>query len=178
VRSAKYVISPTEYGGLGWHVSGSNVIAGFPNVVLNSETEKGSTTMSDWDAGTDIDANHVDAGEQHYDLDQTHAAQGDQHDSNVDYNAYGQANNYEHDVNLEQGHHVEYDNPNGAHYAETDFTNYNGHEAASSAEFGQEFSAESHDSGFSDFDHLRESFDAQHINADSFSGPSSAIAAN
>jgi hypothetical protein len=139
-------------------------------------------TMSDWD-GTDTtgttgtEAGHVDAGEQHSDLDHGQAAYGNEHDASQDYDAFGQANSYEHDVDFNQGHHVEYDNPSGAHYAETDYTNYSGHEAASSAAFGEHYAADSHDASFADLDHLRESFDAQYLHADGAGSGEQALAA-
>jgi hypothetical protein len=132
--------------------------------------------MSDWD-GTETtdtvdtyDAGHVDAGEQNYDLEQGHAAYADEHDASQDYAAYGEANAYENDVNFEQGHHVEYDSPNGAHFEETDYTNYSSHEAASSAAYGEHYSATEHDASSSELDYLREHFDAQYLHADNYAG--------
>jgi hypothetical protein len=122
--------------------------------------------MSDWDGTDTIDAGHVDAGEQSYDLDHASQAYGSEHDANQDYAAYGEANQYENDVNFEQGHHVEYDNPSGAHYEESDYTNYDSHEAASSAAFGEHYSANEHDASFGELDQLREHFDAQYLHAD------------
>ena len=126
--------------------------------------------MSDWDGTDTVDAGHVDAGEQSYDLDHASQAYGSEHDASQDYAAYGEANSYENDVNFEQGHHVEYDSPAGAHYAETDYTNYDSHEAASSAAFGEHYSATEHDASFGQLDQLREHFDAQYLHADTFGG--------
>jgi hypothetical protein len=126
-----------------------------------------------YDAGHDsgYDGGHVDAGEQHYDLDHNAQAYGNEHDAAQNHDAYGQANNYENDQHFEQGHAVEYDNPNGAHYAEQNYTNYDSHEAASNAAYGEHDSAESHDSAFAELDHLKESFDSQYLHADQYEIP-------
>jgi hypothetical protein len=124
---------------------------------------------SGYDGGHD--ASQLDAGEQHYDLDHNAQAYGNEHDANQDYNAYGEANNYENDQHLDHGHAVEYDNPQGGHYAEQDYTNYDSHEAASSAAFGEHYSAESHDAAFADLDHLKESFDAQYLHEGQYEVP-------
>jgi hypothetical protein len=118
-----------------------------------------------------FDAGHVDAGEQHFELD--HGAQqfGTDQDHQLEHNAYGEANNYENDQHFQQGHAVEYDSPNGAHFAEQDYTNYDSHEAASSAAYGEHYSAESHDSAYAELDHLKESFDAQYLHADQYEIP-------
>jgi hypothetical protein len=151
-----------------WHVSGSaEHVRPITFDTSTQHSERKEHLMSDgFDGG--FDASHVDAGEQHYDLDHGHQEFGSDQSHSVDANAYGEANNYENDQHLEQGHAVEYDNPNGAHYAEQDYTNYDGHEAASSASFGQEFSSEDHSQQAGEFDHLREQFDAAHFNATSF----------
>jgi hypothetical protein len=120
--------------------------------------------MSD-DFTGDYDASHVDAGEQSYDLDHAQSEYGTDSAHSVDASQYGEVNAYENDQHYEQGHHVEYDSPANAHYEETDYTNFDGHEAASNASFGEQFSETSHNEAFANLDHLQESFQAEHFSA-------------
>ena len=134
--------------------------------------------MSDWDGSVDTyDQGHVDAGEQNYDLEHGHQAYANEHDASQDYAAYGEANAYEKDVNFEQGHQVEYDSPNGSHFAETDYTSLNSHEAASSAAYGEEYHATEHDASYAELDQLKEHFDAQYLHADQYTGGEQALSA-
>jgi hypothetical protein len=120
--------------------------------------------MSD-DFTGDYDASHVDAGEQSYDLDHGAQQYGNEADHSVDASQYGEANSYENDQHFEQGHHVEYESPANAHYEEQDYTNFDGHEAASSASFGEHFSEDSHNEAFANLEHLQESFQGEHFSA-------------
>jgi hypothetical protein len=115
-----------------------------------------------------FDAGHVDAGEQHYELD--HGAQqfGSDQDHQVEHNAYGEANTYENDQHFDQGHAVEYDSPNGAHFEEQEYTNYDGHEAATSASFGEQYAESDHAEAFGQLDTLHEQFDGAQFSATGF----------
>jgi hypothetical protein len=114
--------------------------------------------MSDY---VDYDQGHQDA-----DLDQGHQEAGYEQDHAVDYDAYGQAHNYENDQHYNHGHAVEYDSPAGAHYAEQDYTNYDSHVAESDAAYGEHYAATEHDASFGELDYLREHFDAEFAHAD------------
>ena len=118
----------------------------------------------------DVLAAHVDAGEQSYDLDHNAQAYGSEHDAAQDYQAYGEANTYENDVNFEQGHHVEYDNPNGAHYEEQDYTSYDHNAAETDHVFAAEGSEQSHESEYDELDALRERLDASFASGTEYHG--------
>jgi hypothetical protein len=120
--------------------------------------------MSD-DLTGDYDASHVDAGEQNYDLDHAQSEYGTDSDHSLEANQYGEVNQYENDQHFEQGHHVEYDSPTNAHYEEQNYTNFDGHEAASNASFGEQFSESSHNEAFANLEHLQESFQGEHFSA-------------
>ena len=123
--------------------------------------------MSDGFDGFDgADASHVDAGEQHFDLDHGASQFGSDQDHSLEHNAYGQADSHEEDVNYNHGHAVEFDSPAGAHYEETEFTNYDGHVAESDAAYGEHYAATSHDASFGELDYLREHFDADFARGD------------
>jgi len=122
------------------------------------------------------EATHVDEGHQDYDLDHGHQEYGSDQDHSLQHNAYGEATSHEADVNYNHGHAEEYDSPAGAHYAEQDYTNYNAHEADSSASYAENLSESDHSEQFSEIEHLRESlesghFEATHIETPGYNGP-------
>jgi len=127
----------------------------------------------DYDAGNDhyeapdtgTDAYSADADHNSYDLDHGHAASGYESDHAVDANQYGEAANYEKDVNFDQGHAVEYDSPAGAHFEEQDYTSLDTHEAASSAAFSSEYSENSHNEAFQGIEQLQEHLESAHFSA-------------
>jgi hypothetical protein len=125
--------------------------------------------MSD-DTTGDYDAGHVDGGEQSYDLDHGQSDHGTDASHSLDANQYGAANSYENEQHFEQGHHVEYESPANTHYEEQDFTNLDGHEAASNAAFGDQFSEGTHNEAFGNLEHLQESFQGEHFNATGVDG--------
>jgi hypothetical protein len=127
--------------------------------------------MSDGFDGFDgADASHVDAGEQHFDLDHGASQFGSDQDHSLEHNAFGQADSHEEDVNYNHGHAVEFDSPAGAHYAEQDYTNFAGHEADTSASYGENLSEADHAEQFGNVEHLQEQFDAAHFDATAFQG--------
>ena len=128
--------------------------------------------MSDgFDGGYDgADASHVDAGEQHYDLDHGQSQYGSDQDHALNYQDYGQADQHEADQHYNHGHAVEFDSPAGEHYAEQDYTNFDGHEADSHVAFGENLAEADHAEQFGSIDHLQEQFDAAHFDATTFEG--------
>jgi len=115
------------------------------------------------DAGHD--AYNAEADHQAYDLQHDHAASGYDADHQVDSSQYGQAADYEKDVNFQQGHAVEYDSPSGSHFEEQEYTNLNTHEAASEAAYGQEYSESDHKEAFSEIETLQERLESSHFSA-------------
>jgi hypothetical protein len=129
--------------------------------------------MSDWDGGTyghDAGAgNEHDSlvhGEQEHDLNQLHNEYGNDSDSLHQFDQHGHQAGYENDQDFQNGHHVEYDNPNGSHFEQTDFTNASSHEAAYESDFGQSSIDATHDESFGDLDALQERFSADFTGAE------------
>src|SRR3954469_17525282 len=120
--------------------------------------------MSDYetgDAGYDGGDNsygNCEAGQEHESLDQLHQAQGSEADYNNQFNVYEQDHASAEATSFDQGHHVEYDNPNGAHYEESNFTSYDHNAAETDHVFAAEGSESSHQAEFSELDALREQF--------------------
>jgi hypothetical protein len=119
------------------------------------------TAMSDYG-----DFGHVETGHENYDLDHGQQAYGNEHDASQNYDAYGQAHNYENDQHYNHGHAVEYDSPTGEHYAEQDYTNYDSHIAESDAAYGEHYDSTEHNASFGELDYLREHFDADFARGD------------
>jgi len=121
--------------------------------------------MSDIDTGydgggSDVDYGHFSAGEQHDGLDQLHQAQGSEADYNSQFGVYEQDHHAAESTDFAQGHHVEVDQPAGAHYESTDFTNYNHDASVDDHVFAAEGSESSHQAEFGELDALSRSFDA------------------
>jgi hypothetical protein len=116
------------------------------------------------------DYTDLDHGQESYDLDHGHQEYGNEHDHQLDYQQYGEAQNYENDQHFDHGHAVEYDSPNGAHYEEQDYTNYDSHEAASHEAYGENLSESDHSAAYGEADYLREHFDAEYLHLDHLGG--------
>jgi hypothetical protein len=119
--------------------------------------------MSDWDgsdydhdAGTGTEHDSLQHAEQANDLNQLHQEYGDQHDSLDTNQQYGHVAGYENDQDFNNGHHVEYDGPNGMHFEQTDFTQAEARENGFEADFGQSEMHASHDEAYGELDSLQE----------------------
>ncbi|WP_327011295.1 hypothetical protein OHA72_30855 [Dactylosporangium sp. NBC_01737] len=110
------------------------------------------------DGGTDY--GQIETGQQHESLDQLHQASGSEADYNNQFNVYEQDHAAAESTSFDQGHHVEYSNPSGEHYEESDFTSYDHSAAESDHVFAAEGSESSHQAEFSTLDALREQLDS------------------
>jgi hypothetical protein len=139
--------------------------------------------MSDWDAGDtghdagDVDYGHFETGQEHGELDQLHQAQGSEADYNNQFNVYEQDHADAESTSFDQGHHVEYDNPAGAHYEESDFTSFDHNAAEQDHVFAAEGSESSHEAESSELDALRQQFDTTFASGTELHGDSAGISA-
>jgi hypothetical protein len=124
--------------------------------------------MSEWDggdyghdSGTGNEHDALAHTEQEHDLNQLHQNYGDEHDALHTNEQYGHAAGFENDQNFQNGHHVEYDNPGGSHFEQTDFTDASSHEAGFEQDFGQSSVDATHDQSAGELDSLREHFEAE-----------------
>src|SRR4051812_16715801 len=88
--------------------------------------------MSDiegYDGGGDVDYGHYEAGQEHGDLEQLHQAAGSENDYNSQFGVFEQDHASAESTSFDQGNHVEYSDPSGAQYEESNFTSYD-HNAA------------------------------------------------
>jgi hypothetical protein len=109
------------------------------------------------DGGTDY--GQYETGQQHESLDQLHQTSGSEADASNQFGVYEQGHASAESTSFDQGHHVEYTNPSGAHYEESDFTSYDHNEAETDHVFAAEGSESSHQAEFSTLDTLREQLD-------------------
>ena len=122
--------------------------------------------MSEWDSGdTGVDYGHVEAGQEHESLDQLHQVNASEADYNNQFNVYEQDHAAAESTSFDQGHHVEYTNPNGAHYEESDYTSYDHSEAEADHVFAAEGSESSHESQYSEIDALQARLDSAFASA-------------
>jgi len=138
--------------------------------------------MSDIDTGydgggSDVDYGHFSAGEQHDGLDQLHQAQGSEADYNSQFGVYEQDHHAAESTDFAQGHHVEVDQPAGAHYESTDFTNYNHDASVDDHVFAAEGSESSHQAQFSELDALKARFATGFESGTVFSGSNAELEA-
>ena len=103
--------------------------------------------MSDFDTGADY--GHVEAGQEHESLDQLHQVNASEADYNNQFNVYEQDHASAENTSFDQGHHVEYSDPSGAHYEESDFTSYDHSAAETDHVFAAEGSESSHTAEYS-----------------------------
>jgi len=129
--------------------------------------------MSDiegYDGGGDVDYGHYEAGQEHDGLDQLHQASGSEADHNSQFGVYDNDHAAAESTSLDQGHHVEYDNPAGAHYEESDFTSYDHNAAEQDHVFAAEGSESSHQAEFNELDALRQELDTSFASGTEFHG--------
>ncbi|GAA2599895.1 hypothetical protein GCM10010399_33360 [Dactylosporangium fulvum] len=92
----------------------------------------------------------IEAGQESGELEQLHETSGSEAGYQSEFGVYGQDHAAAESTSLQQGHHMEYTDPSGARYEETDFTNYEhsavetdsvfaaeGSESATFREFGE-----------------------------------------
>ena len=114
--------------------------------------------MSDFDTGADY--GHVEAGNEHESLEQLHQVEGSENDYNSQFGVYEQDHASAESTSFDQGHHVEYSNPSGEHYEESDFTSYDHNEAEADHVFAAEGSEFSSSSEYDQLDALQARFDS------------------
>ena len=121
--------------------------------------------MSDYetgDTGYDGGASYgnYEAGQEHESLDQLHQVNASEADYNNEFNVYEQDHAAAESTSFDQGHHVEYTNPNGAHYEESDYTSYDHSAAETDHVFAAEGSESAHTAEYSQLDALQARFDS------------------
>jgi hypothetical protein len=134
-------------------------------------------TDTGYDGGHDVDYNQYQAGQEHGELDQLHQASGSEADYNNQFAVYEQDHAAAENTSFDQGHHVEYDNPNGAHYEEQDYTSYDHSAAETDHVFAAEGSESSHQAEFSNLDALRQQFDTAFASGTEYHGGEAALGA-
>ena len=117
-----------------------------------------------YDGGNDTYANY-EAGEQHEALDQLHQVNASETDYNNQFNVYEQDHAAAENTSFDQGHHVEYSNPSGEHYEESDYTSYDHSAAEADHVFAAEGSESSHTAEYSEIDALQARLDSAFASA-------------
>jgi hypothetical protein len=123
-----------------------------------SDYDTGDTGDTGYDGGADY--GHVEAGEQHESLDQLHQVNASEADYNNQFNVYEQDHAAAESTSFDQGHHVEYSDPNGAHYEESDYTSYDHNAAETDHVFAAEGSESSHTAEYSELDAIQARLDS------------------
>ena len=127
--------------------------------------------MSEYDGGdTGAEYGHVEAGAEHESLDQLHEVNASEADYNNQFNVYEQDHAAAENTSYDQGHHVEYSNPSGEHYEESDYTSYDHSAAEADHVFAAEGSESSHQAEYSELDALQARLDTAFAEATHISG--------
>jgi hypothetical protein len=121
--------------------------------------------MSEWDSDDNggVDYGHVEALQEHEALDQVHQVHAADNDYDSNFGVYEQDSASAESTSLDQGHHVEYSNPSGEHYEESDFTSYDHNEAQADHVFAAEGSESSHASEYDELNALQSRFDGEFV---------------
>src|ERR1700754_2331516 len=141
--------------------------------------------MSDYDAGYEpgheagheVDYNQYEAGQEHNALDQLHQEHAAESDYNNQFAVYEQDHAAAEHTDYDQGNHVEYDNPAGAHYEQDNYTSYNHDAAEHDHVFAAEGSESSHQPEYDELDSLRERLDSAFAEGTHYHGGEAEIAA-
>jgi hypothetical protein len=126
-------------------------------------SDYGDTGDTGYDGGADY--GHVEAGAQHESLDQMHQVNASEADYNNQFNVYEQDHAAAESTSFDQGHQVEYTDPNGGHYEESDYTSYDHNAAETDHVFAAEGSESASSSEFHELDELRTQLDAAFASA-------------
>ena len=123
--------------------------------------------MSEYDGGYDggTDYEHAEAGTQHESLDQLHQVDASQENYDSQFGVYEADHASAENTSFDQGSHVEYTNPNGAHYEESNFTSYDHSEAETDHVFAAEGSEQYHAAEWSELDALHHQLDTAFASA-------------
>ena len=106
-----------------------------------------------------------ETGEQHESVDQLHQVDAGQEDYQSQFGVYEQDHAAAESTSFDQGHHVEYTDPNGAHYEESDFTSYDHSAAEADHVFAAEGSENSSASEYHELDALQARLDSAFASA-------------
>src|ERR1043165_2757386 len=101
----------------------------------------------------------IETGEQHESLDQLHQVDASEQDYQSQFGVYEQDHASAESTSFDQGHHVEYTDPNGGRYEESDFTSYDHSAAETDHVFAAEGSESASSSEFHQLDTLRAQLD-------------------
>jgi hypothetical protein len=106
-----------------------------------------------------------ETGEQHEALDQVHQVDAGEQDYQSQFGVYEQDHASAENTSFDQGHHVEYTDPNGAQYEESDYTSYDHSAAETDHVFAAEGSESASSSEFHELNALRTQLDAAFASA-------------
>jgi hypothetical protein len=106
-----------------------------------------------------------ETGEQHEALDQVHEVDASEQDYQSQFGVYEQDHASAENTSFDQGHRVEYTDPNGGHYEESDYTSYDHNAAETDHVFAAEGSESASSSEFHELDELRTQLDAAFASA-------------
>ncbi|GGM89333.1 hypothetical protein ACFFX1_34360 [Dactylosporangium sucinum] len=110
-----------------------------------------------------VDYGHYEAGAESGELEHLQQASGSESDYDSNFNVYEQDTESAESTDFQQGRHVEFEDPSGARYEETEYTNYSHDEYDSNHIFAAEGSESSHQAEWSQLDALRERFASEFV---------------
>ena len=137
-----------------------------------SELDPGYTgdEQPDTYGGGGAEYGQYETGQEHQSLDQLHQASGSEADYSNQFNVYEQDHAAAENTSFDQGHHVEYSNPSGEHYEESDYTSYDHSAAEADHVFAAEGSESSHTAEYSQLDALQARLDSAFASATEING--------
>jgi len=107
----------------------------------------------------------IETGQEHAEVEQLHQVDASEADYQSQFGVYEQDHAAAESTSFDQGHHVEYSNPSGEHYEESDYTSYDHSAAEADHVFAAEGSESSHTSEYSELDALQARLDSAFASA-------------
>src|SRR5687768_7127606 len=101
----------------------------------------------------------IETGQEHAEVEQLHQVDASEQDYQSQFGVYEQDHASAESTSFDQGHHVEYSNPSGEHYEESDYTSYDHSAAETDHIFAAEGSESASSSEFHQLDTLRAQLD-------------------
>ncbi|MET7418779.1 hypothetical protein [Dactylosporangium sp. NPDC005555] len=102
----------------------------------------------------------IETGQEHAEVEQLQQVDASEQDYQSQFGVYEQDHASAESTSFDQGRHVEYTDPSGAHYEETEFTSYDHSAAETDHVFAAEGSESASSSEFHQLDTLRAQLDS------------------
>jgi hypothetical protein len=125
-------------------------------VIANTNRRERNYQMSDGYDGGGYEAAHVDADQEHYNLDHGASEYGADQDHSLNHQAYGVEDHHEADQHYNHGEAEHYHAPDGTDYSKVEYTNYDSHVEDHEAAYAENYNEHDSYNQYAEADYLKE----------------------